>query len=100
MKTSEASHLTIARIVGVTFLFYTVAGITTLAQLGVIASALLAVVLPLQLVGLFGGSTFWASSIAWLVWLPVLVFEVMLALWLMIKGVNFEQWEKRTFESV
>jgi hypothetical protein len=58
-----------------------------LAQLGVIASALLVVVLPLQLVGLFGGSMSWASSLTWLLWLPMLVFEVTLALWLIFKGV-------------
>lgn len=60
---------------------------TALAQLGVIASALLVVVLPLQLVGLFGASMSWASSLTWLLWLPMLVFEVTLALWLIAKGV-------------
>lgn len=58
-----------------------------LAQLGVIASALLVIVLPLQLAGLLGGSTSWASSVTWLVWLPMLVFEVTLAFWLMLKGI-------------
>jgi hypothetical protein len=58
-----------------------------LAWLGVIASALLVVILPLQLAGLFGGPTSWSSSVTWLVWLPMLVFEVTLALWLLIKGV-------------
>jgi len=70
-----------------------------LAQLGVIASALLVVVLPLQLAGLFGGSMSWASSVTWLIWLPALVFEVTLALWLLIKGINIEQWEKRALET-
>lgn len=60
---------------------------TALAWLGVVASALLVVVLPLQLVGLFGGSMSWSGSIAWLVWMPMLVFEIALALWLLIKGV-------------
>lgn len=73
---------------------------TALAQLGVIASALLVLILPLQLAGLFGGSMSWSASITWLVWLPMLVFEVTLALWLMIKGVNIEQQEKPTLESV
>lgn len=59
-----------------------------LAQLGVLASALLVVILPAQLAGLFGGAMSWAASSTWLVWLPMLVFEVALALWLMIKGVN------------
>lgn len=61
-----------------------------LAWLGVIASALLVLVLPLQLAGLLGGSMSWGASITWLVWLPMLVFEVPLALWLMVKGVRLE----------
>jgi hypothetical protein len=52
-----------------------------LARLGVAASVLLAVVLPSQLAGLLGG------TITQLVWLPMLVFEVVLALWLLVKGV-------------
>lgn len=60
---------------------------TWLAQFGVVASALLVVILPLQLAGLFGGGMSWASSVTWLVWLPMLVFEVTFAFWLMIKGV-------------
>ena len=58
-----------------------------LAWLGVLASVLLVVVLPLQLTGLFGGTMAWSASITWLVWLPMLVFELALALWLIIKGV-------------
>ena len=58
-----------------------------LAWLGVLASVLLVVILPLQLAGLFGGLTSWSVSVTWLVWLPMLVFEVTLALWLLIKGV-------------
>lgn len=58
-----------------------------LAWLGVIASALLVLILPLQLAGLFGGPMTWSASVTWLVWLPMLVFEVVLALWLLIKGV-------------
>ena len=61
-----------------------------LAWLGVIASALLVVVLPLQLAGLLGGSMSWGASITWLVWLPMLAFEVPLALWFMVKGVRIE----------
>lgn len=60
-----------------------------LAQLGVFASALLIVILPAQLAGLFGGSMSWASSITWLVWLPMLIFEVIFAIWLITKGVAF-----------
>ena len=58
-----------------------------LAWLGVVASVLLVVILPLQLAGLFGGPMSWSASVTWLVWLPMLVFEVALALWLLIKGV-------------
>ncbi len=59
----------------------------TLAWLGVIASILLAVILPLQRAGLFGGEMSWTASITWLVWLPMLVFEVVLSVWLLVKGV-------------
>ena len=52
-----------------------------LAWLGVIASVLLVVGLPLQLVGFLHGP---AASF---MWLPMLAFEVPLGLWLMIKGV-------------
>ena len=58
-----------------------------LAWLGVVASLLLVVIIPLQHTGLFGGKGSWSSSITWFVWLPMLVFEVTLALWLLIKGV-------------
>jgi len=53
-----------------------------LASLGVVASVLLVVVLPLQLAGFLGG------PITLLVWLPMLVFEVTLALWMIIRGVG------------
>ncbi len=59
----------------------------SLAWLGVMASALLVVILPLQFAGLFGGPVNWRGPITWLMWLPMLVFEVTLALWLLIKGV-------------
>jgi uncharacterized protein DUF4386 len=52
-----------------------------LAQLGVAASVLLVLLLPLQLGRQFGG------VIGWLQWMPMLVFEVWLALWFLIKGV-------------
>ena len=52
-----------------------------LAWIGVLASGLLVVGLPLQLVGVLTGT---AAS---LLWLPMLVFEVPLGLWLLIKGV-------------
>ena len=52
-----------------------------LAWLGVVASGLLVVGLPLQLVGLL------TESIASLMWLPMLAFEAPLGLWLLVKGV-------------
>jgi hypothetical protein len=52
-----------------------------LAWLGVVASILLIVVLPLQLAGILGG------AMTQLVWLPMLAFEVPLALVLIFKGV-------------
>lgn len=55
----------------------------SLALLGTVASILLVVCLPLQLIGFFGG-----SSLGLLVWLPMLVFEVVLAVWLLVKGVD------------
>lgn len=51
-----------------------------LAWLGVIASILAVVCLPLQLAGFLGG------PITQLMWLPMLAFEVTLGLWLLIKG--------------
>lgn len=58
-----------------------------LAWLGVLASVLLVVILPLQLAGLFGPQVDWFGAVTWLIWLPMLIFEVILALWLLIKGV-------------
>ena len=52
-----------------------------LAWLGVGASVLLVVGLPLQLAGFLRG------QVPMLMWLPMLAFEVPLALWLLIKGV-------------
>lgn len=57
-----------------------------LAALGVFASVLLVVVLLLQRAGLGGGPTGWASSLTWLLWLPMLAFELGFAGWLLIKG--------------
>jgi hypothetical protein len=57
----------------------------------VLASAVLIVILPTQLAGLFGGPMSWAASNTWLVWLPMPVFEVILAFWLMIRGVALKQ---------
>jgi hypothetical protein len=57
-----------------------------LGWLGVIASALLVMILPLQLAGVLTASS-WASSVTWMIWLPMLVFEVGLSLRLIIKGI-------------
>jgi len=53
-----------------------------LAWLGVLASGLLVVTLPLQLAGL---ST--APLTGYVQWLPSLVFQLVLALWLLVRGV-------------
>ena len=58
-----------------------------LAWLGVIASVLLVILLLLQLAGFFGGARNWSSPVTWAVWLPMLVFELTLAVWLITKGV-------------
>ena len=51
-----------------------------LGWLGVGASILLVVLLPLQLAGFLSG------PVTSLMWLPMLAFEVPLALWLIVKG--------------
>ena len=53
----------------------------TLAWIGVAASALLVVSLPLQVGGYLSG------AVTSIMWLPMLAFEVPLGLWLMIRGV-------------
>lgn len=52
-----------------------------LAWLGVTGSALLVIGLPLQVAGIVGG------TFTQLMWIPVAVFELTLAPWLIIKGV-------------
>ncbi len=51
-----------------------------MAWLGVFSSVLLVVILPLQLVGLA------RAPITTFIWLPALVYELGLAMWLLIKG--------------
>jgi hypothetical protein len=51
-----------------------------LAWLGLLGSILLVIALPLQLAGFFSGRFFD------LMWIPIAVFEIVLALWLIIKG--------------
>ena len=53
-----------------------------IAWLGVLGSGLLAVVLPLQLAGFSTG-----PLTGYYQWLPALAFQIVLALWLLIKGV-------------
>ena len=53
----------------------------SLAWLGVVASVVLVVCCPLVLAGLLRG------PITTYMWLPMLLFEVVLALWLIVKGV-------------
>jgi len=48
------------------------------------------VILPLQLAGVLVGMS-WASAVTWIIWLPMLVFEVVLALWFLVKGVAAPQ---------
>jgi hypothetical protein len=52
-----------------------------LAWTGVVASAILVVGLPLQLGGML------SASLATLMWLPMLAFEVPGGLWLLVNGV-------------
>lgn len=52
-----------------------------LAWLGVLASVLWVVGLPLQLIGVL------PASATWFIYLPMAAFEIPFALWLMIKGV-------------
>ena len=63
-------------------LLVAVLGEAALAWLGVPASVLLVVALPVQLAGFFGGRFFD------LIWAPMAVFEVVVALWLIIKGTR------------
>jgi hypothetical protein len=53
----------------------------SLAWLGVAASVLLVVLLPLELAGVVSG------PITMIMWLPMAAFEIPLGLWLLIKGV-------------
>jgi hypothetical protein len=52
-----------------------------LAWVGLVASVLLVIGLPLQAAGFLSG------PITMIMWLPMLTFELPLGLWLIIKGV-------------
>jgi hypothetical protein len=43
--------------------------------------------LLLQRAGLFGGAVNWSGTVTWVTSVPVLVFELALAVWLIVKGV-------------
>jgi len=58
-----------------------------LAWFGLTASVFLVMLLPMQIAGYFGGPRNWSSPVTWAVWLPMLVFELTLAVWLITKGV-------------
>jgi hypothetical protein len=62
-----------------------------LAGLGVIASMLLVALLLVQRAGLFASGSNWSSAATWVVWLPMLVFELSVAGWLIAKGVAAPQ---------
>lgn len=59
----------------------------SLAWLGLVSSILLVVGLPLQLTGILRG------SVTYYIWIPMAVFEVVLAVWLIIKGVAVQEME-------
>jgi hypothetical protein len=57
-----------------------------LAWLGVIASVLLVFLLFVQRAGVFAASFTQSAPLAYGLWFPMLIFEVTLAFWLIIKG--------------
>lgn len=64
---------------------------SALAGLGLAWSVFLTALLLLQTAGMFGGRTDWSSPITWFVWLPLLIFELTFATWLIVKGVAMRQ---------
>jgi hypothetical protein len=48
----------------------------------------LGVTLYAIIAGFFGGPRNWSSPVIWAVWLPLLVFELTFAVWLITKGVT------------
>ncbi len=60
---------------------------SVLAGPGFLSSAFLVGVLILQRGGLFAGSVNWSGSFTWMTSLPLLVCELALAVWLLVKGV-------------
>lgn len=60
---------------------------TWLAWLGVVASVLLVVLLPVQLSGLADGVINWGGVMGMVMWLPMLIFELALAGVLIVRGL-------------
>lgn len=57
-----------------------------LARFGVVASVLLVVLLFVQRAGVFASAFNVSSPVTWVLWFPMLIFEVTLAFWLLFKG--------------
>jgi hypothetical protein len=57
-----------------------------LAMLGLVSSAALSLLVLLQTGGLFGGRMSWSSPVTWFVWLPILIFELTFAFWLLSRS--------------
>lgn len=58
-----------------------------LARFGVLASVLLVFLLFVQRAGVSASAFNWSSPVTWVLWFPMLIFEVTLAFWLLVKGV-------------
>lgn len=58
-----------------------------LAWLGFLSSGVLAGILCLQLAGVLRAMG-WGSAVTWIMWMPLAVFEIGLALWLIFRGVT------------
>ena len=52
-----------------------------------VGSTFLVASLLLQRAGLLAGAGNWSSNVTWMVSLPVLVFELTFAVWLLVRGV-------------
>jgi hypothetical protein len=59
-----------------------------LAMVGLLSSAALSLLVLLQTGGLFGGRMEWSSPVTWFVWLPVLVFELGFAFYLLSRPAS------------
>jgi len=59
-----------------------------LALLGIFASVLLLIFLPIQHAGYFGGAGNWNNPVTWGIWFFMLVYEIWLGIWLMVKGIQ------------